>query len=540
MLKAIQRFLITMLLFLGVLYLAYQALLFNFARDKYPADTTAGGVDIAGLTRDEAAAKISEAYYAPLHLYHQEERVQIDPREVGFTVDIEQMLNEADAQKGQSELWQQYVEFILNHTVEPTAVHLQATHDRNALTEQITTIASYLDKPATAPQLLTGSGSNYEPGNYEPGQPGYITDIPNSIDLAEMALYQFEVKDRDVDLALEYQEAIPFNIQVLQEQIERQLAAADGMVGSVFIMNLATGEEVNINSGQAISGLSILKIAIFLDAYLALDQPPNEYVQELFYNTAALSSNNNANLLLHIAAGEDNTYQGAQVLTEDLQRIGLVNTFMAIPYDAAEVATRPSTYTTPANSDPNSLFPADTAMQTTAEEMGTLLSMIYYCAQGEGALPLIFPEEITPEECQAILDLMKQNYEGNLIRFGVPEGVDVSHKHGWDLVTHGDAGIVFTPGADYVIVMYLHDEANNWLNHEVSFPILQRISQATYNYFNFEDPYTEDVLIRAEREVAAIEAAAQAAAEAEAEEEANSDAEPETEIEATPPDESGN
>lgn len=534
MLKAIQRFLIILLIFLGGIYLAYQALLFNSARDKYPADTTAGGVNIAGLTRDEASAKLSEAYYAPLNLYHQEERVQIDPREVGFAIDTEQMLSEADAQKGQAELWQQYVEFVLNHTAEPTTIRLSATHDRNALAEQINTIASYLDKPATAPQLLTGSGS------YEPGQPGYVTDIPTSVDLAEMALYQGDPDKRNVDLALEYQEPIPFNIQVLQDQIERQLEAADGMIGSVFIMNLATGEEVNINSGQAISGLSILKIAIFLDAYLALDQPPNEYVQELFYNTAALSSNNNANLLLHIAAGEDNTYQGAQVLTEDMQKIGLVNTFMAIPYDAAEVATRPSTYTTPANSDPNSLFPADTAMQTTAEEIGTLLSMIYYCAQGEGALPLIFPEEITPEECQAILDLMKQNYEGNLIRFGVPEGVDVSHKHGWDLVTHGDAGIVFTPGGDYVIVMYLHDEANNWLNHEVSFPILQRISQATYNYFNFEDPYTEDVLIRAEREVAAIEAAAQAAAEAEAEGEANSDAEPETEIEATPPDESGN
>jgi beta-lactamase class A len=530
MLKAIQRFLIFLLIFFGVIYLVYQALLFSLSRDKYPADTTAGGVNIAGLTRDEAAAKLSEAFFAPLNLYHQGERVQIDPREVGFTVDTEQMLNEVDAQKGQSELWQQYVEFVLNHTAEPTIVRLSATHDRNALIEKLNTIASYLDKPATSPQMLTGSGG------YEPGKPGYVTNIPVSVDLVEKALYQFNPNDRNVNLALEYQEPIPFNIQVLQEQIERQLQGVNEMIGAVFIMNLETGEEVNINSHQAISGLSILKIAIFLDAYLALDQPPNEYVQELFYNTAALSSNNNANLLLHIAAGEDNTYQGAQVLTEDMQKIGLVNTFMAIPYDAPQVATRPSTYTTPANSDPNSLFPADKAMQTTPEEIGTLLSMIYYCAQGEGALPLIFPGRITPEECQSILDLMKLNYEGNLIRFGVPEGIDVSHKHGWDLVTHGDAGIVFTPGADYVIVMYLHDKANNWLNHEASFPILQRISQATYNFFNFEDPYTDDVLIRAEREVEAIEAAERAAEEAAAE----GDAAAESETEELPGDESGN
>ena len=508
MLKAIQRFLFTALLLMGILYLAYQALLFNFSRDKFPTGMNIAGVEVAGLTRDEASAKLTEAYFAPLNFYHQEERVQIDPREVGFALDTEYMLNEAEAQKGNNELWQAYIEFVINRPIEPIAIPLAATHDREALTNQINTVASYLDQPATAPQLLMGAGS------YEPGQDGYVTDVPTSVELAEIALYQSDPEKRNVDLALEYQEAIPFNIQVLQEQIERQLAQAEGMIGSVFIMDLSTGEEVNINSDMAISGLSILKIAIFLEAYRNLNQPPNEYVAELFYNTAVLSSNNNANLLLHVAAGEDNTYQGAQVLTESMQRIGLVNTFMAIPYDAAEVPTRPSTYTTPANSRPDALILADTAMQTTAEEMGTLLSMIYYCAQGGGALPVIYPDEITPTECQAIIDLMKQNYEGNLIRFGTPEGTEVSHKHGWDLITHGDAGVVFSPEGDYVIVMYLHDEANNWLSHELSFPILQEISQATYNYFNFEDPYTEDVRIRAERE-----ATAQAAAEAEALEE---------------------
>ena len=525
MLKAMQRFLFTALFLMVVLFLAYQAFLFNFSRDKYPTGMSVAGVEIAGLTREEATAKITETYMTPLNLYHQEERVQIAPQEVGFAIDTDYMLNEAETRKSDKELWQQYIEFVVNRPIDPVSIQLAATHDREALTQQVNTIASYLDRPATAPQLLMGAG------NYEPGQDGYVTNIPTSVELAEAALYKSEPTDRSVDLALDYQEAIPFNIQVLQDQIERQLGQAEGMIGSVFIMDLNTGEEVNINSDMAISGLSILKIAIFLEAYRTLNQPPNEYVAELLYNTAVLSSNNNANLLLHIAAGEDNTYQGAQVLTESMQRIGLINTFMAIPYDAAEVPTRPSTYTTPANSRPDALILADTAMQTTAEEMGTLLSMIYYCAQGGGALPVIYPEEITPPECQAILDLMKQNYEGNLIRFGVPEGTDVSHKHGWDLITHGDAGVVFTPEGNYVIVMYLHDEANNWLSHEVSFPILQEISQATYNYFNFEDPYTEDVRIRAEREATAKAAAEAEAAEAAGEEtestEENSESQPE-------------
>jgi hypothetical protein len=141
--------------------------------------------------------------------------------------------------------------------------------------------------------------------------------------------------------------------------------------------------------------------------------------------------------------------------------------------------------------------------------MGTLLSMIYYCSQGGGTLLAVYPDDVTPDECQAIIDLMVRNEEGNLIRFGVPEDVPVSHKHGWDFVTHGDAGIVLSPGADYVIVEYVTAPESDWLPYEIGFPILREISRATYNYFNFDNPNTEDPEARSVRE-----AEARAAAEA--------------------------
>jgi hypothetical protein len=105
----------------------------------------------------------------------------------------------------------------------------------------------------------------------------------------------------------------------------------------------------------------------------------------------------------------------------------------------------------------------------------------------------VYPGDYTPAECQAILDLMVLNEEGNLIRFGVPDDVPVSHKHGWIPDTHGDAGIVFTPGGDYVIVEYLH-LPGQWLQSDISFPILREISRAVYNYFNFDEPYVGDPL----------------------------------------------
>jgi beta-lactamase class A len=175
-----------------------------------------------------------------------------------------------------------------------------------------------------------------------------------------------------------------------------------------------------------------------------------------------------------------------------MRRLGLVNTFIAVPFDATAPAHRQTTYSTPANTSNNVSADLDPSRQTTAEEIGTLLSMIYQCSKGGGALLAVYPDELTPAECQAIIDLMVLNEEGNLIRYGVPDGVPVSHKHGWAQATHGDAGIVYTPGGDFVIVEYL-SQPGDWLIADISFPILREIARATYNYFNLDDPYLGDV-----------------------------------------------
>jgi beta-lactamase class A len=509
MLKSIQKLLTGILLILVLLFLGYQALQFWLARDQMPPGMTIADVDVSGLNREEAAAQIQQAYSMPLVLHHQTEQIAINPAEVGFALNLEPMLAEADAYRDRQTFWQGYVQYVLGRSLEPAAIQLQATYDQAALRIQLENVAAYLDKPATLPQLLVAEG------DYKPGEPGYVTDIEASLPLAEKALFQAKPEERQVNLVLITQEPEELNIHVLEEQLRRELTNAEGMMGAVFIMDLQTGEEVGINADVVMSGLSILKIAIFIEAYRALDEPPDEFVQGLFYDTAVRSSNYGANLLLHIIAGEDNTYEGAARLTQSMQRLGLVNTFMAIPYDAAIVPTRPETYVTPANSQPNILTNPDTARQTTAEDIGTLLSMLYYCSKGGGALLAVYPGEITPAECQAIIDLMVQNTEGNLIRLGVPEGVPVSHKHGWgDNLTHGDAGIVFSPGGDYVIVTYLH-QPDGFIVSEQSFPILWELSRLTYNYFNYTDPYLGDPQERAEeaareREAALATATAQA------------------------------
>jgi beta-lactamase class A len=508
MLKAIQRTLTLLLVVMGLLFLGYQAFLYSLVREKLPTGTKVAQVDVGGMSREEAAAALTEHYLSPVVLHHLEEQVELNPQDVGFNMDVETMLDQAEAARGEVPFWEGFAEHLLKQSFDSTSIQLIAGYDQAALRAQLENVASFLDKPATAPQLLLGAGASYEPG-----QTGYVTDVEASLPAAEMALYQPETDKRQVDLVIEMQEAADLNMEVLQTQIEQVMAnSGQGLLDSVFILDLQTGEELAINATNAISGLSILKIAIFVETYRVLDGPPNEYVQGLLYDTAVQSSNFAANLLLHEIAGEANTYLGAELLTESMHRLGLINTFLAIPYDANAVATRPSTYTTPANSAAELIFEPDTARQTTAEDIGTLLSMIYHCSKGGGALLAVYPGEITPQDCQDIIDLMILNEEGNLIRFGVPESVRVSHKHGWDEVTHGDAGIVFSPGGDYVMVEYLHFPGGDFLLHDFSFPILRQFAQLTYNYFNFEEPYTENVVDRAIREAAAREAAAAAAA----------------------------
>ena len=95
MLKAIRRFLLTLLLVAAALFLLFQAFLYYRSLDKYPTGMAVAGIPVAGLVRNEAAERLIEQYMAPVYIFHQDERVQVDPRELGFMLDVDAMLAEA-------------------------------------------------------------------------------------------------------------------------------------------------------------------------------------------------------------------------------------------------------------------------------------------------------------------------------------------------------------------------------------------------------------------------------------------------------------
>jgi beta-lactamase class A len=464
-----------------VLFLLFKLYQYGTFRRYFPAGLTAGGVPIGGLTRDEAAEQLNNRYVdAPVIVYHGEEAIEIRPLDIEFALDIDTMLSQADYQRQQQDFWSGFWGFLWGRPVEVEQVELRATHSPAALKDVLNTIATAFDKPALPPQPVPTTLS------FQYGEPGVATNIEASTPDVQAAFYR--AVDREAQLVLAPTEPERPDINLLARLIVNHLQDFDG-VASVFIHDLATGEEIAINADEAMSGMSILKLPIAVETLRVADGLSSEQ-SELISDTLVVQSGNaSANQLLDVIAGQDDPFLGADITTESMRDLGLQNTFIAVPYDEQPRPGR-ATYETVANSREDLMTKPDPAMQTTAEDMGSLLVMIYQCAKVDGgALLAAYDGQLTQAECQELLDYMTLNHIGSLIEEGVPPDTAVAHKHGWVSDTHGDAGIVMTEGGDYVLVVFMYKP--DWLEWEISSPLLADISRATYNYFNFDKPYLD-------------------------------------------------
>jgi beta-lactamase class A len=463
--------------------------LFQYAslRGHFPTGLTIAGVDVGNMSAEQASEILTNRYIeAPIVIYHGEQQQEISPTEVEFQLNLEAMLSRADFERDQQDFWAGFWGFLWGRPVEVQPVPLSASHNREALREILKVIATHSDQPAQPPQPVPATLS------FQYGESGTETNIEASFADVEAALYR--PSGREAHLVVEPRQPARPEINLLTRLLVNSLQdfeQATGGVASLFIMDLQTGEEIPVNADVAMSGIDILKVPIILETFRILDQTPTLSQNQLISDTLVVRPDHlSANSLLNVIAGQDDPYAGAAMVTESMRRLGLANTFIVTPYDAeVRAGTRPPE--TPANTAEGLRTQPDPYKQTTAAEIGTLLSMIYYCAQGHGGtLAAVYGEQLTQTECQTIIAYMSQNNIDSLIEEGVPPEATVAHRHGWISDTHGDAGIVFSPGGDYVIVQLIYKP--DWLEWEVSSPLLADISRAAYNYFNFDNPYLSD------------------------------------------------
>lgn len=471
----------------AVVLTSLQLVGYSRERSVYAPEQVIAGVPVGGLDRQAAAQRLLEAYDMPVELRYGDSIIHLDPSVVDFQLDLEAMLAAADIQRSQQPFWLGFWDYLWNRPNPAPEIPLRATFSEQRLRIYLQQeIAQRYDKPPIPAKPIVGTV------NFEPGQPGSVLDIDSAVVVIGNALTS--LTNRSVQLPLQTSEASRpafQNLEILLKQTV-DLSGFDGLVG-LYILDLQNMQELHFAYRQlqnvpvepdiAFTASSIIKIPIMVSIFRRLGEQPDEESLKLLGDMIDKSGNEAADWLMDRVIA---TNRSPLAVTEDMRKLGLENTFLAgYFYEGApllEVVTTPANQRTDVFTDP------DPYSQTTPSDIGMLLEDIYLCAEtGGGSLPAVFPGEITQAECRQMIDFLARNKIGVLIEAGVPDGTRVAHKHGWVAVngiinTIGDAGIVFTPGSNYVLVIFLnHPDQLIW---EPASKLIADLSRAVYNYYN--------------------------------------------------------
>lgn len=482
------------LLFLAasLVLMVIQLTTYSQNRAFYPNNMTIAGVPVGGTRPQEAAQRLLEVYGSPIELQYAGQVIHLDPALVGFALDMDAMLAAADIQRTGQDFWGGFWDYLWNRDVETSDVPLLAAYSEDRLILYLKEeISPRYDEPAIAPEP--------EPGQikWSSGKPGQELDTQRAKELIENALRSPYART----VALTYQRTNPGrppleNLKIQIKQIIngglQRSTTFDGVVG-VYLRDLQTGRELHfgVNQNQEISvdpdiaftASSTIKIPVLISVYKNLGPELSPENTNLVNEMITKSENPATDALMDRIQDT----RGPLAVTQDMRTLGLENTFIAgYFYDGAALL---QSIATPSNRRNDVVTNPDQYNQTTASEMGYLLSDMYECAERNGgALIAAFPDKINQTNCQIMLEEMKKDKIAVLIQGGVPDGTIVAHKHGWISGPQGiiqnisDAGIVYTPSGDYVLVVYAyHPVQALW---DVVSPMIANISHAVYNYYN--------------------------------------------------------
>ena len=479
---------ISLVFILGAVALVtLQLVRFSRIRASFPAGMEIAGVPVGGLDRQASAERLLEVYTVPVEIHYGTEVIHLNPSTVGFELDLESMLAAADLARSQQSFWVDFWNFLWGRSAPPAEIPLRASYSETRLRAYLSDeISARYDQPPSPAKPSVGTI------NFQPGTQGTALEVDRSVLLIENALRS--TTQRVVELPLERtQPPRPTfqNLEVLLKQTI-DLSGFDGLVG-LYLLDLQTaqeihfdyrqGEDLSVNPDVAFTAASIIKIPIMVSVFRRIGENPDAETVNLLEEMIEKSGNDPADWVMERIIHKT---RAPLEVTDDMKSLGLENTFLAGEfYQGAPLLASiktPANQRTDVNTDP------DIYNQTTPSDMGMLLEDIYQCSQsGGGALEAVFPGEISQNECQTMLDYLTKNYLPQLISAGVPEGTRVAHKHGWVtyfgiMYTLGDAGIVYTPGGNYVLVVFLnHPEQLLW---DPASKLVEDLSRAVYNYYN--------------------------------------------------------
>ncbi|MDO9088157.1 MAG: serine hydrolase [Anaerolineaceae bacterium] len=474
------------LIVVTVVLTVIQLISYSRIRASLPIGSVIGGVPVGGLDRQTAADRLIKAFSLPIEMRYNESVIQIRPSSIGFELDLESMLTAADQQRITQPFWSGFWDFMWGRFPRTDAIPLRIRlSDERLKTYLRDEIAVRYDQPATDAIPIPGSTQ------FQPGNPGTKLDVDRATVLIKDALSS--PINRIVNLT--YTQIDPSrpsyqNLEVLLKQV-LDSTGFDGLT-ELYLLDLQNFQEINFayQNGQslrpniAFTAASTMKIPIMVSAFSRSRAPTSTDILDQIELMIERSENDPADRLMENAL-EGNL--GPLLVTEDLQALGFENTFLAgYFYPGAPLLRR---IETPANKRSDINTNPDIYNQTTSTEIGMLLGDIYQCAvQDGGSLKAVLGAQVTQDECRSMIDYLSRNRIGVLIQAGVPETTQVAHKHGWITETDGlihtisDAGIVYTPGGNYVLVIFMYHPVQ--LIFDNANYVMAQISSAIYNYYN--------------------------------------------------------
>jgi beta-lactamase class A len=465
-----------------------QLVSYSRLRGFYPEGMTIAGVSVSGLDPQQASQRLLQVYGLPVEIRYGDEAIHLEPNAAGFELDMESMLAAADYERTGGSFWPGFWDYLWNRQRPPVDIPLISSFSEERLRAYLQEeIAARYDLPAIPAQPIPGTP------NFTPGTAGRAMDIDRAILLVEDALRS--PSSRAVSVTFERTVAGRPTLQSLQTQILQVVDASgfDGIIG-IYLRDLQNNDNIHLlySNGQrypvdpdlAFTASSTIKIPILVTTYARLGPVMSPTEAEAILNMITKSQNPPSDDLMR----ELDQVRGPLIVTETMQTLGLENTFLAgyfyIGADLLQV------FRTPANQRADYSTDPDFYNQTTPSDMGLLLEDVYECSEtGGGALVAAFGGKIDQQACKEMIDYLKADRIGVLIEAGVPDGTQVAHKHGWvsDAVfgttqNLSDAAIVYTPGGNYVLTIYMYHPVN--VIWETASRLVAQLSQASYSYFN--------------------------------------------------------
>ncbi len=336
---------------------------------------------------------------------------------------------------------------------------------------------------------------------FDPGQPGYTFNVTRATTLVDLRVRAGITEP--ISFEPELVPPPPITKDLLLPPLKARLAEFPG-VTSILVKNLDTDEVLyESNVDYILSGMSVVKIGIMVEVYRhyggEVDAQTHE---EMLGMLGSESCNPCANRLL-AAVGGGSRYDGAARVTNTMRRLGLDNFYLCAPFQEVLWDDGDSGYAGLANLvwiANSSLWQEtktpgyDRCVRATPREMAKLVEMIYRGSQDRGLLRDAYPNIFTPQVCQDMIDIMAANDLRNMLGSGIPAEDKLAHKHGFSGYavpwgdTRAEVGIVFSPGADWLISFYIWQDTD-WINWGINQPLYRDVSNMLYNYFNPDKPY---------------------------------------------------